>query len=108
MNDILLDGRRMRTRDAAYDTLAKKLLLPAYFGRNADALYDCLSAPTPAFPGGARVTLCYAASMRRGLGAYADKILGALADAARDNERFAFRAFDGARPRAEGQGAGGA
>ena len=46
---ILCDFARLATADAVYDFLAEELSLPDYFGRNLDALYDCLtdiSAPT--------------------------------------------------------------
>ena len=46
---ILCDFARLGTPDAVYDYLAAELRFPAYFGRNLDALHDCLTdigAPT--------------------------------------------------------------
>ena len=46
---ILCDFERLQTPDAVYDYLAAELRFPAYFGRNLDALHDCLTdigAPT--------------------------------------------------------------
>ena len=46
---ILCDFARLDTPDAVYDYLTEELAFPAYFGRNLDALHDCLtdiSAPT--------------------------------------------------------------
>ena len=46
---ILCDFARFNTPDAVYDYLAAELRFPAYFGRNLDALHDCLTdigAPT--------------------------------------------------------------
>lgn len=40
----LLNGRAIGSLDDLYDQLTRKLLLPAYFGRNLDALWDVLSA----------------------------------------------------------------
>ena len=40
---ITLDCRMFSQRGAAHDYLAEKLALPEYYGRNLDALYDCLS-----------------------------------------------------------------
>lgn len=38
-----LDGRRFRDSEATYDYLVEVFSLPAYFGRNLDALYDSLA-----------------------------------------------------------------
>ena len=46
---ILCDFVRLSTADAVYEYLSEELSFPAYFGRNLDALHDCLtdiSAPT--------------------------------------------------------------
>ncbi len=40
---ITLDCRMFSQRGEAHDYLAEKLNLPEYYGRNLDALYDCLS-----------------------------------------------------------------
>ena len=43
MKTILIDGNAYPTRQALHKALAMMLQLPAYYGGNADALYDCLS-----------------------------------------------------------------
>lgn len=43
MELIIIDGRRMTTIEATHDYLAKTLRLPDYYGRNLDALHDCLT-----------------------------------------------------------------
>ena len=40
---ILCDFERLQTPDAVYDYLSEELGFPAYFGRNLDALHDCLT-----------------------------------------------------------------
>ena len=40
---ILCDFARLDTPDAVYDYLTEELAFPAYFGRNLDALHDCLT-----------------------------------------------------------------
>ena len=43
MEIIILDGKCMRDFESAHDYLSRVLRLPEYYGRNLDALYDCLS-----------------------------------------------------------------
>ena len=40
---VLCDFSRLGTPDAVYDYLTKELAFPDYFGRNLDALHDCLT-----------------------------------------------------------------
>ena len=42
-NRITLDCRMFASRGEAHEYLAEKLDLPEYYGKNLDALYDCLS-----------------------------------------------------------------
>ena len=43
MNDICINCARLHSREELHDTLAQKLSFPDYYGKNLDALYDCLS-----------------------------------------------------------------
>lgn len=38
-----LDACKMRGKKAAHTYLSRMLSFPAYYGRNLDALYDCLT-----------------------------------------------------------------
>ena len=40
---VHLDGRKARTLRSFYTQISKSLSFPDYFGRNLDALFDCLS-----------------------------------------------------------------
>lgn len=40
---IILETARLQQRTPAHEYLHKQLGLPAYYGGNLDALYDCLS-----------------------------------------------------------------
>lgn len=44
----VIDGRACRTRAELFTELARVLRFPAYFGRNWDALADCLRDVVPA------------------------------------------------------------
>ncbi len=41
---IEIDGRKARTLRGFYPRIAKALIFPDYFGKNLDALSDCLSS----------------------------------------------------------------
>lgn len=43
MEFIIIDGRRMTSIEATHEYLAKTLRLPDYYGKNLDALHDCLT-----------------------------------------------------------------
>ena len=40
---VILDGNYMSAKDEMHRYLKEKFQLPDYYGRNLDALYDCLS-----------------------------------------------------------------
>lgn len=43
MKQVKLDGKRLQTREELHDFLQSELDLPAYYGRNLDALWDSLT-----------------------------------------------------------------
>ena len=43
MAEIVLDGLELRSMDEVHDRFARALALPEYYGRNLDALFDCLT-----------------------------------------------------------------
>lgn len=86
MRHIVLDGASVRSRDGLHEMLAARLPLPAWYGRNLDALYDCLTDL------GEEVTVL----LRNGhqltavLGEYGAQTVRVFQDAARGNPRFSF------------------
>ena len=75
---ILCDFARLKTADAVYAYLQTELSLPPYFGRNLDALHDCLTdIGTPI-----RLVLTGTA------GPCGQRFLGVLRDAARRNKNL--------------------
>ena len=83
-----IDGANMRTRADAHAELARALNLPAHYGANLDALYDCASTMD------AELTLTHPAAMLNALNIYGCKLLQTLWDAADCNPGFQFRIED--------------
>ena len=82
---VLCDFARLGTPDAVYDYLSEELHLPPYFGRNLDALHDCLTdigAPT-------RLILTGAAAP------VAQRFLPVLRDAAKRNRYLSVEVHEG-------------
>ena len=44
MRTILLDGKKIKDRDELHDSLKQGLGFPEWYGKNLDALSDCLTA----------------------------------------------------------------
>ncbi|MBQ0012780.1 MAG: barstar family protein [Clostridiales bacterium] len=86
MSLFLLDGKDMISKEAAYEVIAKEMNFPEYFGKNLDALYDCLtdlgSEPV--------IVFVNTAILEENLGEYGQKILSCFRDAA-DEYEFTFR-----------------
>ena len=76
---VILDCERLNSRRGAHEYLQEALGFPAYYGKNLDALFDCLTE------------LCDCAIVLRGRdklarsGGYGARILRVLEDAARAN-----------------------
>jgi len=85
MKIIVLDGRRMKDRETAHDYLKKQLQLPDYYGRNLDALFDCLCEMN-----NVQVILTYVQEMQDNLRRYADNIIGVFEAAEEKNPKISF------------------
>ena len=85
MREYILDGAVMESRTAAHSELQRALELPEHYGRNLDALWDCVTGMHAA------VTLIHPAVMLNALGVYGCKLLQTLFEAAGANENFRFR-----------------
>ena len=78
MSIYLLDGKDMTGKEAAYAVIAKELDFPDYFGKNLDALYDCLTEMNSENA----ILFVNTAILEENLGDYAEKILSCFRDAA--------------------------
>lgn len=77
----LLDGRELTSCAAFHTRIAAQLHFPAYYGKNLDALYDCLTS----LPAGSSLTFLHFADFRAHVGErYAARVLRVLKDAARE------------------------
>ena len=85
MREFVLDGARMTDRKALHDYLQEALPLPAWYGRNLDALFDCLWEIGPC-----TVRLTNAAALRASMGDYGDALIRVFRDAADDEPFFFF------------------
>lgn len=81
IKEIVLDGRQMTDPEATHHYLAKMLDFPDYYGKNLDALYDCLTD----IDSHTALVLEHTGAMRAALGDYAPKLLATLQDAAERN-----------------------
>ena len=85
MREYILDGAAMTDRTAAHCELQRALELPEHYGRNLDALWDCVTGMK------AGVSLIHPAAMLNALGVYGCKLLQTLFEATDANENFHFR-----------------
>ncbi len=69
---IILDGKQMLSRGEAHRYLQEMFRFPAYYGKNLDALHDCLTE------GEWEVTLTHAEDMLAALGKYGEILLEVL------------------------------
>lgn len=72
MNIYILDGNRMTSKEEAHEYIAKELQFPDYYGKNLDALEDCLED----MPADTVIEILFKDAARDNLGKYADKIFG--------------------------------
>ena len=78
---IMLDGKAMVDRPGAHSHLAQRLDLPAYYGRNLDALYDVLTE----IGTDTELILEDPAAVVENLGKYGEALLGTMQEAAEAN-----------------------
>ena len=92
MQLVLLDFSVFETMAQVLSFLGEALDFPPYYGRNLDALYDCLTD----LPEG-EITLLHPETLWENLGDYGSACLDTLRDAARDNPnlRLVFPEADG-------------
>ena len=87
MTELLIDGAAVKDAAALHALLAEGLSFPAYYGRNLDALYDCLTDPRPEK---ARIRMKDFGALAAALGPDAHKFAAVLSRAAAENPDVEF------------------
>ena len=87
---VILDCERLYARRPAHEYLQEALDLPEHYGKNLDALFDCLTDLSDC-----TVVLRGADKLARA-GGYGARILRVLEDAARANPRLTLETGNGA------------
>ena len=86
---VTLSGNKMTSKEALHTYLAKKLAFPAYYGKNLDALHDCLcERSTPL-----HITVTYTDRLKAHLGDYGELLLQVLQEAAEENEQISLSVY---------------
>jgi ribonuclease inhibitor len=81
----VLPGQLIRSLDAFYDEVARQLDLPAYFGRNLDALWDVL---TTDIAGPVEIVWEQAEVSRQAMGEAFDRVADVLQAVAEERDDF--------------------
>ena len=79
--NVILDGNLILDREMLHDVLAEELHLPEWYGRNLDALYDCLTDVREE----TMITLRNRDALEEHLGSYGHRLMRLLEDVTLDN-----------------------
>ena len=79
-----MDAGRLKDRCPAHEYLAEMFSFPAYYGKNLDALYDCLMDLCDC-----RIVMLHLKDAEIS-DTYGEKIISVLEDAAQDNPKIVY------------------
>ena len=89
MRRIIIDAWDMRDRDSLHLVMKEALNLPEHYGRNLDALWDCLMEIRPA-----ELHLRNAKLLEALPEGYGRKLIGLLEQAGEERKDFSFKKTD--------------
>ena len=84
MKVIIIDANRFVSKSEAHECISEALAFPEYYGKNLDALADCLSE----LGRDTAVVMTNSDAAREKLGGYADGIIEAFRDTLGERGRF--------------------
>ncbi len=87
MNRIILDGKKMISREIAHTHMKEKLNAKEYYGNNLDALWDVLST----YDRNVKVEFINIESLIENLGDYGEFIVEVFKDAEKENKNIKFK-----------------
>lgn len=84
MKRATINGKKMTSKQAAHEYIAGKLKFPEYYGKNLDALADCLTdIGEPKL-----IRLTHIEEMRENLGDYANGFIKVFSESAQRNKNI--------------------
>ena len=87
MYRFVIDGEKITTKAAFFDSAAAQLPLPSWCGRNLDALHDAVTCdilPKDSI----EIVIHSPAALREHLGNYAEAVISMLSDIASEDTRL--------------------
>ncbi|AHM66833.1 barstar family protein [Paenibacillus polymyxa] len=84
---VIINGNNIHGKEELHDTLQAQLGLDQTYGRNLDALWDCL---TGSIPMPLTIQWLDFHASRKSLGEYADRLLDLMREAEEEVENFTF------------------
>ncbi len=87
MKQITLNGKKMTDKESAHIYIASKLGFPDYYGKNLDALADCVSE----FCLDKYIRFSHFEEAEKNLGNYAELLAAVLSEIAEENPRIRFK-----------------
>ncbi len=84
MNYVMIDGGFLRSKDHLHDILARELHFPEWYGRNLDALHDCLTD----LHEDTQISVIRIDSADAELQQYLSRVLRVLHDSAEENDHL--------------------
>lgn len=87
MKVCILDGKILENKEILHDVLTDTLNLPEWYGRNLDALYDCLTDVQEE----TEICIKNESFLKEHLGNYAVVLMKVIARSAKENERIKYR-----------------